>query len=159
MLFQNKKSFETVMRRTITTTLQFAFASVLLILSSKKIESGNRNMYNKHLEISCENKDQKLSFIYEDMTINVYGKWRKGFQHPRKVFTKDYQLKCNRSVRERPLHFVFNDDRLNNINRVEKLRELLRNKRMLLVGDSTMRILGLGICALLDLEVSIRGKT
>ena len=118
-------------------------------------------MYNKHLKISFENKDlnhQKLSFIYEDTELNVYGKWIEGFQHPRKVFTKDYQLKCNRSVRERPLHFVFNDDRLNNINPVEKLRELLRNKRMLLVGDSTMRILGLGICALLDLEVSISFK-
>ena len=53
---------------------------------------------------------------------------------------------------------MFNDDRLNSINAVEKLRELLRNKRMLLVGDSTMRILGLGICALLDLEVSICQK-
>ena len=105
------------------TALQLALAGVLIILHSKKFENDNKNMLNKHFEISFKNNDSyqnKLSFLYEDMKMSIYGKWVEGFLHKRKRFTKDYQLKCNRSVRERPLHFVFNDDRLNSINPVEK---------------------------------------
>ena len=75
-----------------------------------------------------------------------------------RISTQLNQLKCNKSVRERPLHFVFNDDRLNRINPVQKLRHVLQHRRILFVGDSTIRIFGLGICALLELEVNIRKK-
>ena len=105
------------------------------------------------------NKDshhQRLSFVYEDLGLSVYGRWMEGFKHERRNISEDHRLKCVRSVRERPLHFVFNDDRLNSVNAVVILKDILEHNGMLLVGDSTIRELGLGICALLDLKVSTK---
>ena len=98
----------------------------------------------------------KLSFVYGDTGLSVYGRWVDGFKHQRRNGTGESMLKCLRSARERRLHFVFKDDRLNRVNAVGKLRELLNKTRVLLVGDSTMRELGLGMCALLGLKVSIK---
>ena len=106
--------------------------------------------------IDKDSNHTKLSFVYENTGLSVYGRWMEGFKHQRRNVTVDSMLKCLRSARERRLHFVFKDDRLNRVNAVGKLRELLNKTRVLLVGDSTMRELGLGMCALLGLKVSIK---
>ena len=106
----------------------------------------NENKYLYH---------QKLSFVYEDLGLSVYGRWREGFKHERRNVS-EYRLGCVRSVRERPLHFMFNDDRLNSVNAVQTLKDILDHSAVLFVGDSTIREFGLGICALLELKVSTK---
>ena len=107
-----------------------------------------KNNGNKH------SNHTKLSFVYGDTGLSVYGRWMEGLKDERRNVTAESMLKCLRSARERPLHFVFRDDRLNRVNAVQKLRGLLNKTRVLLVGDSTMREFGLGMCALLDFKVS-----
>ena len=80
---QKKIDIKIVMRFKIT-ALQLALATFLIILNWKKIENDNKNMFNKHFEINIKNTDpyyHKLSFIYEDMKMNIYGKWVNGFLH------------------------------------------------------------------------------
>ena len=94
-----------------------------------------------------------ISPLYSDLGLHVYGEWVEGFLHRRTTFTKDHLLKCDRSKNEKPLHFVFYDEKLNKIDAVEKLKEILVRKKLFFVGDSTTREFYLGISVLLGIQV------
>ena len=116
----------------------------------------NRVAKNTVVKNNIDSNHTKLSFVYENTGLSVNGRWMGGFKHERRNVRANSMLMCLRSPRERPLHFVFNDERLNRVNAVEKLRELLNKTQVLLVGDSTMREFGLEMCALLGFKVSIK---
>ena len=99
-------------------------------------------------------KQSKISPLYSDLGLYVYGEWAQGFLHNRTTFTKGYLLKCNQSKTEKPLHFVFYNERLNKIDAVEKLKWILKRKKLLFVGDSLTREFFLGISALLGKQVN-----
>ena len=107
------------------TTLIFIIYLLYNLIIKNTVVKNNQNKDYNHT---------KLSFVYEDTGLSIYGRWMEGFKRKRRNVTTDSMLKCLRSARERPLHFVFNDERLNSVNAVEKLRELLNKTRVLLVG-------------------------
>ena len=106
-------------------------------------------------EVIKKSKQSIISPLYSDLGLHVYGEWAEGFLHNRTTFTKDHLLLCNRSKNEKPLHFVFYIDKLNKIDAVEKMRDILANKKLFFVGDSTTRELYLGISVLLGIQAKI----
>ena len=62
---------------------------------------------NTVVKNNIDSNHTKLSFVYENTGLSVYGRWMDGFKHERRNVTEDSMLKCLRSARERRLHFVF----------------------------------------------------
>ena len=132
---------------------------LVLLFSSMTLHSGYSNFSTvftmKHANQRFDEKQSsEISHLYSDLNLHVYGQWKYGFLHDRTNFSRDYFFKCNKSKEEKPLHFEFYDNRLNEVNAIERLRGILRKSRLLLIGDSTTREFFFGICALLDLQVS-----
>ena len=80
------------------------------------------------LEELPEDRTDKTQFI-------KHGKWMPGKKHDQRCELKD-ETKCCK--KEQNLHFEFYNKRLNKVDAVAEFRRKLRNKRMLLIGDSLM---------------------
>ena len=71
-----------------------------------------------------------------------HGKWMPGKRHNQ---TCDFipEITCCKNTQN--LHFEFRNRKLNKIDAVEELRKYLKNKKMLLIGDSLMLEFYLGL--------------
>ena len=116
-----------------------------------EINEKNDNVFTKK-----ENNGTRISHLYSDLGLRVYGQWQNGFRHDRPDFDsiKQYFGRCKHSESEKPLHFEFYDQRLNEINVTDRLRHILKEKKLLFVGDSVMRDFFHGICILLRWPVN-----
>ena len=80
------------------------------------------------LEELPEDRTDKTQFI-------THGEWMPGKKHDQRCELKD-ETKCCKKGQN--LHFEFYNKRLNKVDAVAEFRRKLRNKRMLLIGDSLM---------------------
>ena len=76
------------------------------------------------------------------------GKWMHGRKHNQSCeFLHKHYICCKK---EQNLHFEFYNKRLNKVDAVEEFRTKLRNKKILLMGDSLMKEFFAGLVALLQ---------
>ena len=64
-----------------------------------------------------------------------HGKWMRGKRHNQ---TCDFIPETTCCKNTQNLHFQFRNRKLNKIDAVEELRKILKNKKLLLIGDSLM---------------------
>ena len=71
---------------------------------------------NWNMRLLKKSDNFKLSPLYSDLGLHVYGEWAEGYLHNRITLNKeDYLIMCNKSKNEKSLHFVFYDKKLNEI--------------------------------------------
>ena len=81
--------------------------------------------------------------------ILIYGKWKSGKRHNQ---TCDFNHKNTCCKNKQNLYFEFHNDNLNKIDAVQELRNILKTKKLLLIGDSLMREFFQGVAELLHLK-------
>ena len=82
----------------------------------------------------------------------THGKWMPGKRHNHTCLFID-ESKCCKN--QQNTHFEFNDKKLSKINAVKKLREILRTKKLLLIGDSLMFEFFIGLKELLRVKTAM----
>ena len=114
-----------------------------------KAEISNISPFNNGIISPQKNSTAKSNLI--KITRGMYGKWikRKNQQQTCYFIVQQWRC-CDDKIKQ--LHYVFQDDNLNRINPVEKLKIMLRNKNILLLGDSLMRGFSLGLQELLHMK-------
>ena len=80
-------------------------------------------------------EDININKIVIDEDFVKHGKWMSGKHHNQTCAFIDKKKCCKK---KQNLHFEFDEERLNQIDAVEELRKKLRNKKLLLIGDSLM---------------------
>ena len=80
----------------------------------------------------------------------THGKWMPGKKHSQTCSFID-KVKCCKKKQNR--HFEFHDQQLNTINAVKELRKILKNKTLLLLGDSLMVEFFYGLAELLGVKI------
>ena len=119
-------------------------AALLLIIVMERIDfrSGHKQRHLSIREITKDAAADKTQFI-------IHGRWKPGKKHVSYncefLFNKD-----NCCKKDQNLHFEFYDKKLNEIDAVQKLRRILNNKKLLLLGDSIMLEFFHGLVALLS---------
>ena len=125
------------------------FVSVLafLILSIMNSWGSSQILFSTHYLISKKNNIDNINNIGENFVI--HGKWMPGKRHNQ---TCDFIPKTQCRKKDLNLHFQFHDNKLNKINAVAELRKILKNKKLLLIGDSLMTEFFFGLAELLQVK-------
>ena len=105
------------------------------------------------IQICDKNNSNGDCFVSEG--FEVHGHWTPGSEYivTHSVFSKTGR--CN-GKNTKKLRFVFHEDRLNHINAVRELRQILMKKKLLLIGDSIMREYFYGLSELLKSQITTR---
>ena len=86
-----------------------------------------------------------------------YGRWVHRDNTLKQTCNFPFQSKC--CQKRQHLKFVFNDDKLNRVDPIREIHEILNSKSLLLIGDSLIREFYTGIKELLFLNETIGQKT
>ena len=128
-----------------------AFVSVfpfLLLLTMNSWGGPELPFYMDH-SISKKNNIDNINNIAEPFVI--HGKWMPGKSHNQ---TCDFIPKALCRKKDFNLHFQFHDNKLNKIYAVAELRKILKNKKLLLIGDSLMTEFYFGLAELLQVKAN-----
>ena len=79
----------------------------------------------------------------------MHGKWMPGKSHNQ---TCDFIPKTECCKKDLNLHFQFHDNKMNKLDAVAELRKILKNKKLLLIGDSSMTEFFFGLAELLQVK-------
>ena len=125
------------------------FVSVLpsLLLLTMNSWGGLEIPFSMHHSISKKNNTNNINNIGGPFLI--HGKWMPGKRHNQ---TCDFTPKALCRKKDLNLHFQFHDNKLNKIDAVAELRKILKNKKMLLIGDSLMTEFYFGLAELLQVK-------
>ena len=104
---------------------------------------------------SCISMKIHHSFNDADHKRLFYGKWMTGQLQLNQTCDLESTTNMKCCKKEQKLHFVFNDDELNQIDPVEEMRQILQENSVLFIGDSAMREFTFGIGELLHLPVPL----
>ena len=80
----------------------------------------------------------------------IHGEWKPGRRHKQTCQFIEEEKCCTN--KQKNLHFEFYNKNLNEINAVEELRKILKNKKLLLIGDSLMLEFFRGLAELLHVK-------
>ena len=80
----------------------------------------------------------------------IHGEWKPGRRHKQTCQFIEEEKCC--TSKQKNLHFEFYNKHLNKINAVEELRKVLKNKKLLLIGDSLMLEFFRGLAELLHVK-------
>ena len=94
------------------------------------------------------NKTRIKDTVYSEQFV-THGKWMPGKRHNQ---TCDFIPKTVCHKKDPNLHFQFYDNKLNKLDAVAELRKILKNKKMLLIGDSLMTEFFFGLAELLQVK-------
>ena len=103
--------------------------------------------FSMHRSISKKNNINNINNIGGPFVI--HGKWMPGKRHNH---TCDFTPKAFCRKKDLNLHFQFHDNKLNKIDAVAELRKILKNKKLLLIGDSLMTEFFFGLAELLQVK-------
>ena len=109
------------------------------------------NNYGSSEIQNSNSKDNNINNIGEHFVI--HGKWMPGKRHSQ-MYDFINKKKCCKNKRN--LRFEFHEDRLNQIVAVEELRKILKNRKLLLIGDSLMFECFLGLQELLGVKTRVK---
>ena len=102
---------------------------------------------------SCISTKIHHSFNNTDRKRMFYGKWITGQHQLNQTCDLENTTRKKCCKKEQNLHFVFNDDKLNQIDPVEELRQILQGNNIFFIGDSLMREFTFSIGELLGIPV------
>ena len=124
------------------------FILILLFILTVKNYGGSQILYNLQ---NSNSKDNNINNIGEHFANQ--GKWMPGKRHSQMCGFVDKKKCCKN---KQNLHFEFHEDRLNQIDAVEELRKILKNKKLLLIGDSLMFEFFVGLQELLRVKSRVK---
>ena len=125
----------------------FLCVLAFLILSIMNNWGSSQILFSSHYLISKKNNINNINNIGENFVI--HGKWMPVKRHNQ---TCDFIPKTQCRKKDLNLHFQFHDNKLNKINAVAELRKILKNKKLLLIGDSLMTEFFFGLAELLQVK-------
>ena len=96
------------------------------------------------------NDDHNNNNVYYQQFIK-HGKWMKGKRHKQ---TCEFVPEMTCCKNKQNLHFQFYKKHLNKVDAVEELRKILKNKKLLLIGDSLMLEFFKGLAELLQVKTT-----
>ena len=116
-------------------------------------------MYGSEILFTLLNGGSAKTFIENnDNDNNIYlkqfkkhGKWMAGKRHKQ---TCEFVPELTCSKNKQNLHFEFYKKHLNKVDAVEELRKILKNKKLLLIGDSLMLEFFGGLAELLQVKTT-----
>ena len=94
----------------------------------------------------------KKKYQHNNEDFMIDGKWMPGKKHNQTCSFIDKEKCCKK---KQNLHFEFHNARLNTINAVQKLRKILKIKKLLLIGDSLMVEFFYGLAELLRVKIEM----
>ena len=80
----------------------------------------------------------------------IHGEWKPGRRHKQTCQFIEEEKCCTN--KQKNLHFEFHEDQLNKFDAVEELIKILKNKKLLLIGDSLMLEFYPGLAELLSVK-------
>ena len=95
-----------------------------------------RSLVQHPIEMNKVHKTRVKNTVYGEQFV-THGKWMPGKRHNQ---TCDFIPKTVCHKKDLNLHFQFHDNKLNKIDAVAELRKILKNKKLLLIGDSLMTV-------------------
>ena len=98
-------------------------------------------------------KIQYTNFNDTDQKTLFYGKWKTGQHQLNQTCNLENTTRMKCCKKQQNLHFVFNDDKLNQIDPVEEMRKIQQRNNIIFIGDSLMREFTFSIGELLGLPV------
>ena len=134
-----------IMKNVIGIVIVSVLAFLLLLTMTSW--DGPELPFSMYHSISKKKNTNNINNIGEPFLI--HGKWMPGKRHNQ---TCDFTPKAFCRKKDLNLHFQFHDNKLNKINAVAELRKILKNKRLLLIGDSLMTEFYLGLAELLQVK-------
>ena len=123
----------------------YSSSEMLLTLQNSTVV---RSLVQHPTEMKKVHKTRIKDTVYSEQFV-THGKWIPGKRHNQ---TCDFIPKTVCHKKDLNLHFQFHDNKLNTIDAVAELRKILKNKKLLLIGDSLMTEFFFGLAELLQVK-------